>query len=676
MLRYRTNKLSLLLIFTLFLLLSTSAFTLIHVSATQSVEIDTFAEETNDSMELNEREIVVFSYEALANALQEENGYTTFYIGANIVATSNMGITIHESKSEVIIDGHPPASPKGLHYQFTQYKVDNVFSTIHVAPDNMSLQSITFQNLKIGGANLDGIVFVPDSVPNVLVHFNNVNYEGPQAITNHSGIVRFVDSTIVMDTTVDPKLQDLAEANHIEIGGTSEVTSLSTASLLWLTNADTKLCILENANVTIRVNGYFLHANSGTPTIRIHQNAAFTLFNDKGFTQIGENVKSFLVEENANVMITQSDPHTLAALRVEETLEVQSGAAFWIFRTGDGVALLFPLAGGRAIFTEPKRVFLYSPNDASLSFADYGTLEILTQSMNIWYGDLSAFGPPSYLWNDTKGAFFSITAHYLADTLLSIEHSLSENAPIRVPLNENNFNLTNTTLMVFGNAYLSVLPIYTKSDVIEGYTDPNSNITLQYRSIGWQEIVISDSSNSDGYFSIRLNKPPLKDEFITIEASVASITIRDMILPIDLPDSEILAFSSIPSDIRFTNIPMPYSSTTVLRDEPNFALSVVDTRANRKAWQVDVSLLEPLTAVLPFKTHVLPDALVFVDETGKETPLTTETFTIYTNEQSLYGISTIQWEETQGILLNVKPGEFYSNVSYTATILWHLMDIP
>jgi hypothetical protein len=640
----------------------------------QAVAPTTF--DAGASLEISAHEIIVFSYEALVAALQEDNGYTIFYLGNNITATTDEGITIHSSKETVTIDGKPPGETSTKGFIFKQYHNHHALSTIHVEEMNTTIKNITFQNLTISGNNVNGVIRIPESVLGVTTLFQNVNYTGPQAITNQNGTARFIDCDLTMSETADIQLSDLAEANHVEIGGTSDINSSSTASLLLLTNSNVKFCILENANVTVNINGYFFHSDSESPDIWIHPNALFSVFNDYGFTHPGANIKNFLIEEDASVMLTQTFPFTFAALRIAETFEVKPGGDFWLLRMQAGVALYFPLSGGRAIFNDPKRIFLYSPTNPSIVFEDRGTLEIRTTSMNIWYEDKVDFGPPSYFWNDLNNELFSITAHYLGDTTLSVEHSLSDNTPTPTPLDAASFDLPTTILMVFGHATLDVNPIYTRSDTITGYADKDASISVQYTSFGGQKVSLSGNADSTGYFSIPVNRPFTLNEVVTIESSIASMTTRAQLDPIELPNEHLLAFSSVPEYITFTEILPPFSPTTFSRDDEDFSLSVIDTRVSRSPWQVEVSLSSPLTAELPSGPHVLHNALVFVDEAGNTTPLTKTPFTVYTNQTSLFGEFKVSWDATEGILLHAIPGQTYSKVSYTATLQWSLVDAP
>ena len=623
--------------------------------------------------EMAEHSILVSSYEELTRALQEDNGYSTIYLGADITSTET-GIAINSNKTDVIIDGHPPDAPADKNYTFKQYDSNVASATIYIDAHNTATKNITLQNMNVTGANFYGIVFIPENLSGVSLICNNMEYTGPQVITNRSGTARFIDSTFTMESTTDPTLEKLAEANQIEMGGQVDIPSSDLLSLLWLTNDNAQLRILENATVVLNGDEFLLHADTVIPDIHIHAGASFTLTTKSGVTYLGENVRNFTVDENAFVSISQNAPQTHATLRVEQKFEMHPNSSFFLVRMGYGIGLYFPVPGGSAIFNDPLRAFLYSPGYPSIAFAEEGNLEIYTSSINMWHDLSPNFGTPSYIWNNLGGTPFSVSGKYFDMTPSEITHTLDENAPIQVPLTKELFDLETAALVSLGHTNLSIQPLFLDSTSLVGKTESGATVEAFYQTETGSKVETKVTADNDGNFSIPIDADTLStDQLVIIEANKNSLTIREMIYPLD-SSARKLAFVSIPDEIAFGDIPIPYTPSLAPRDEKELTLSVTDTRSLRDPWSIAIRVASPLTATLAETTHTLPDALVFMGE--EATILNNEPLKIYTSSSSPYGESKISWGENTGVLLNIIPGTMYSNVTYQGTLEWLLIDAP
>ena len=627
----------------------------------------------DDDPEINTDWDVVYTYEELVSALAEDNGYKTVYLGDNITATID-GIAIHSSKAAVIIDGHPPETPVGTSYTFTQYATDNIASTIYLDNGNTNTSSITLRNMTVLGANPLGVIFVPESLDGVTVTFENLVYAGPQAVTNRGGTVRFLDCIFNMSSSDAYSSEELVEANHVQMGGVVKVTASGIVPILWLTQGEAKFCVLGNADVLINIEGSLIYSDTAPPDIHIYSGANFKLTNRGGFTQIGENIRNFIIETNAAVYISQVSPLTPESLRVEQTLEIQSGSMFFIDRTGaPGSIVHFPVAGGTAIFNNPARVLLFNFGMPAISFVGVGRLEITAESINMWQDISSAFGEPSHIWNDIGGKLFSVVCDFNT-MLLKISHTLHQDAPVTAPLDEENFGLETAMLVTFGQLDLEVLPLYTVDSAIMGKTDGGAIVTVSYTTLDARDIVLSATSDTSGNFQIPLEPDTLSAEnVVLVETTIGTLTMRETVIPLELPAQK-LAFVSVSDSMSFSVDAMPIVPSLILRNESSFSFSVIDTRDTRAPWRIDASISSPLTAI--GGEHVLHNALVFVESNGEVKPLSTIPLTVYSETSSRFGGFEIIWNAAEGVLLNLAPGTAYVNAPYTATIQWSLIDAP
>ena len=665
-------------------LLEISSTPLPEVTLTPSPALRSTKEDPRATLPSNAT--IVNNYGDLTNALSQDNGFEIIYLGSNIYAGQN-GITIHPSKQNVIIDGALPGS--GITRRtFTEFYNSHNDPTagIHISAENTTTKSITFQNTVLVGINQAGIITIPDSSNDVTVCYQNISYSGPQIVTNPSGTVQFVDCYFTMenDTTSAPNY--VAVANHIELKGANTISSSSYSyqaidAVFLPTNDNPRIDILRNASFLASAEGYFLDIHSDTVDINIHQGATFDIDCLNGFTPAEKNIKNMLIGEDAYVVIVQEEPQTRGTLRIEETLEMLPGSDLTIMRKSTlGSPIIFPTNNGRAIFNNPERVTLFSPSLSSIDFEHDGYIKIIASSINAWGTDMVPFRNPHYIWNNSNNKMLTVESIYKDGHPVSVTHSLEDNSPSTDPLTPVEFDLSKIRLLIFGRIILSVDPIYLDSTVITGTTEgtsPNFKVNVSADYEGLPSPLGDVEANSDGTFSFNIDPQTLDlQNPITIITDFNSLSRREIVFPRALP-SGTLAFTVVPSNIDFNITTIPAVPTKIMRTNSDFSLSVSDTRNNPEAWRVDASITQPLTATLSDNTQVtLPNALVFVDEQGKATPLSSTPLPIYYENSLTAGDFNIFWDSDRGLLINISPGNIYSDVTYSTTIYWDLVDAP
>lgn len=406
------------------------------------------------SLVLDAYSIVVYTYAELKTALGNNNGYINIYLGANITADLS-GVAIHTSKASVVIDGHPPDTTPGVNYSFTQYDVAEPVYSIRVETGNTTTKSVTVRNATLVGKNFAGIIYVREAIAGVVVSFENVTYTGPAPVLNRSGTARFIGGTYTMQPSVSSVVEEMAEANKVEMGGTITVTKVGTVNaLVWLTNAATSFTVLPNARISINLGYYFMYTDAALPDITFGAGSTFSLIQKAGFTYADQALGNFRIAENASVLINQDSPYAYAGLYISKLLEMQAGSSLELVRTGtvSVAAIRFPVTGGRAVFNNPKRVAIYTNGNVSMHFVGSGSLSMTTYSLNRWRtaSSVNQAAPATYSWKQEGGTAFTVTGTYSDATVLSLTSTLTANAPNPAPLNAANFNLEQSQLITFG----------------------------------------------------------------------------------------------------------------------------------------------------------------------------------------------------------------------------------
>lgn len=169
---------------------------------------------------INNNTVVVTKSDELKTVLEEDNNnnYTYIHFGNNINLTS--GITINKNKEKVIIDG------TYLNTRYTYTGMNSVENTdvITASPTN---RRIIFKNMDVSSVNPFGIIHVPvyTTYKNVCTEYNNIKFNGTEMGFNPYGTIRVIDCNITIEDTSDIEAQESMEADHIEIGGNTIISS-------------------------------------------------------------------------------------------------------------------------------------------------------------------------------------------------------------------------------------------------------------------------------------------------------------------------------------------------------------------------------------------------------------------------------------------------------------------
>ncbi|MBC1935266.1 hypothetical protein HCA69_02745 [Listeria grandensis] len=133
-----------------------------------------------------------------------------------------------------------------------------------------------------------------------------------------------------------------------------------------------------------------------------------------------------------------------------------------------------------------------------------------------------------------------------------------------------------------------------------------------------------------------------------------------------------LSFSNINPYFLFQPYQITGNKALVKRKDATTGITVSDTRSKKEAWELRARIEEPLKDERTGK--VLDDALVYKDETGKLSNLTSESLLVYQSGALGEEETEIKWPEDQGILVNIPANASAS--SYQTKIYWDLASTP
>lgn len=402
--------------FGIFLLLHFFIYKIQYSNSENASAADIASEETS---------VVVNNYDELASAITGNNNYNTIYLNADIEITSR--INYPTTKTNLTING-TYTNEQGIttRHTLTDMNSSAISNSIYISSANSAID-VTLCNVDIVGKNYYGIVAVEaaTSTKVVTLTYKNVNYTGPQISYNRQGMVRYIDSNITIKTSsgyASPS-NELAEANKVEIGGKTTINHTSTGNaMFWFTYSNPYFKILENADVTITSESRETFYCDYSPDITIENGANVTIntprgmFYDTGSSQLA---KSFLIEKNANLKVTQTAVKSgVGSIRCSGNFTVSDGASLYIANTLSSSSPLIQMtATGSVTFENPKSVVLYNKNGNLIRWTSgTGKVNINSQVVNYWLsakdfpdaGTLS--DTPLYIWDKSDGSNAEINA--------------------------------------------------------------------------------------------------------------------------------------------------------------------------------------------------------------------------------------------------------------------------
>lgn len=631
----------------------------------------------------NETSVVVNNYNELAAAITSSDDYLTIYLNADIEITSR--ITFPPAKTNLTING-TYTNEQGVttRHTLTDMNSASITNSIYIASAASEI-NVTLCNVDIIGKNYYGIVAVEavNSTKAVTLTYQNINYTGPQISYNRQGMVRYIDSNITIKTSsgyASPS-NELAEVNRVEIGGKTTIRHTSTGNaMFWITYANPSFKILENADVSITSESRETFYCDYSPDITIEKGANVTIntprgmFYDTGSSQLA---KSFLIDENANLKVTQTAvKSSVGTIRCGGDFTVSDGASLYIANTLSSSAPLIQMTTTATVkFENPKSVVLYNKNGNLIKWTSgTGKININSEVVNYWLsakdfpdaGTLS--DTPLYIWTKSDESNVEINASTSTSSTTSVSTNITS-SDSQTPPSLQTFNLQNVRVLSMGQLSLKTNPISDVSTNITGNTNPSSNLKAEFLLNSVMRSV-EGTSDTSGSFSLTL------PEFLPLDTSVvvtANNNFKNRSETLTVVYTGTLEFKTIPNVLAFKNTVIPTIKTIIPREETNWSIVISDSRLESSDWSLYASIKNLFTSK---NNHTLKDALVFIDENSKSFVINSEPTKVYSGKSVPSPTdTTIKWSENQGMLLNITPQDILDE-SYATTITWTLSDAP
>ncbi|MBC1210783.1 hypothetical protein HB815_07570 [Listeria booriae] len=135
-----------------------------------------------------------------------------------------------------------------------------------------------------------------------------------------------------------------------------------------------------------------------------------------------------------------------------------------------------------------------------------------------------------------------------------------------------------------------------------------------------------------------------------------------------------LSLLSVPDTLDFGIQGISGVTKIYQRANNDWNITVNDSRNTKQNWTLTAKMTQPMKGT---NGRTLSNGLIFRDNNGTETPLSSQSLPVYEYQPNTNTTNTtkVSWAANQGILLKVKSGEAYAQ-DYQGQVEWSLNDAP
>lgn len=614
---------------------------------------------------INESTVVVYTSSELKTALENDNGYTYVYLGNNI--TLETGIKISNSKVNLTIDG----TYDGITYQFEDKKTLSSGDTITASFP--TILKVTVCNMKIIGYNYYGVIYVPESsvYKNIIVEYNNITYTGPQISFHPTGLTRFIDVNITIQDNTLTVGNEVAECNQIEIGGTSTILHSSKSnSAFWFRNSDCSLKILSNAIVEFTSTYRELFYGVSNLTFSILSNASFTVTSNNGMAYNNFGTLDTILFPNADFTIKQTARNGgYATWYSYGSITLNENASLSIINDYSNIATsnynIYFSNNSSFILNNPKKVILYNekanviytPSAIPFDFS-FSRVNLFTSVINREEAITTAT-LPTYAWYKETGTS-NIVGTFSNTSAKINSNNYTEEELANLP-DINNFIFANKKIFSIGDFFFRIDAITDTDTKMSGVTLPLASILISYQDVN----TVVNASDS-GIFTYSYPDTLPIGTVITFQVKEHNSLLYHTKV-IQIVYSGELLLESASKIVNFKLVPISLNPILCPRSS-ELVVNVIDSRVTSTDWKLYASIKHDLISP---QEVTLKDSLVYKDDTGKITVLSSTPTLVYTgkkNDGSTLNTS-VTWKDDEGILLMITD-KLINGMEYETNIIW------
>lgn len=576
------------------------------------------------------------------------------------------GFTINRNKEKIIVDG----TYNGNKTTYTN-NLSEAIDVINVNPTN---KKVIFKNMNIVSSHSYGVIYVPShpNYSNVVIEYNNINFNGIELSCNYYGVTKIVNSVIEVKEINGVQPQRVCDSNRIIVDGKTTINSTSPTNTIFFLNdvIPSYLKIMPDSIVSITTNKELMNGTNRFDLIVGH-GSEFLLTTGNGFAiTTTHGARNVVIEEMANFTFIEKGHQRVPMWNIFGDFVVKEGASVSILNTymstpTDNYNIYFKGTNQKFILDNPKYINIYTKNANVLYTNNDVQFSFKFNRINMWLEAidyLNAYtidNKPDFYWYK-ENICTEINGTITKDSTIITSHNFTSEE-LNSLSNITNFTFQKKKMLTVGMVKINIHPIIDTVNVLSGHTIGYADVEIEYNTK-----TLTAKADENGLFEFNLDNIIPNDTTVKLTTYLnGCFTERKIIVPFYGELTLLQVTENIPfSQNKISQKPL------ILSKKNQTIITIVDSRINHTKWKLFANFINPM---IERSGMILIDSLLFKKFNNEIIKLTTNKKLVYeaSNTSENVEVNKITFSVDKGLLLSPNKN-LLEDEDYSTLIIWTL----
>lgn len=576
------------------------------------------------------------------------------------------GFTINRNKEKIIVDG----TYNGNKTTYT----NNLSESIDVINVNPTNKKVIFKNMNIVSSHSYGVIYVPShpNYSNVVIEYNNINFNGIELSCNYYGVTKIVNSVIEVKEINGVQPQRVCDSNRIIVDGKTTINSTSPTNTIFFLNdvIPSYLKIMPDSIVSITTNKELMNGTNRFDLIVGH-GSEFLLTTGNGFAiTTTHGARNVVIEEMANFTFIEKGHQRVPMWNIFGDFVVKEGASVSILNTymstpTDNYNIYFKGTNQKFILDNPKYINIYTKNANVLYTNNDVQFSFKFNRINMWLEAidyLNAYtidNKPDFYWYK-ENICTEINGTITKDSTIITSHNFTSEE-LNSLFDITNFTFQKKKMLTVGMVKINIHPIIDTVNVLSGHTIGYADVEIEYNTK-----TLTAKADENGLFEFNLDNIIPNDTTVKLTTYLnGCFTERKIIVPFYGE----LTLLQVTENIRFSQNKIS-QKPLILSKKNQTIITIVDSRINHTKWKLFANFINPM---IERSGMILIDSLLFKKFNNEIIKLTTNKKLVYeaSNTSENVEVNKITFSVDKGLLLSPNKNLF-EDEDYSTLIIWTL----
>lgn len=576
------------------------------------------------------------------------------------------GFTINRNKEKIIVDG----TYNGNKTTYTN-NLSEAIDVINVNPTN---KKVIFKNMNIVSSHSYGVIYVPShpNYSNVVIEYNNINFNGIELSCNYYGVTKIVNSVIEVKEINGVQPQRVCDSNRIIVDGKTTINSTSPTNTIFFLNdvIPSYLKIMPDSIVSITTNKELMNGTNRFDLIVGH-GSEFLLTTGNGFAiTTTHGARNVVIEEMANFTFIEKGHQRVPMWNLFGDFVVKEGASVSILNTymstpTDNYNIYFKGTNQKFILDNPKYINIYTKNANVLYTNNDVQFSFKFNRINMWLEAidyLNAYtidNKPDFYWYK-ENICTEINGTITKDSTIITSHNFTSEE-LNSLFDITNFTFQKKKMLTVGMVKINIHPIIDTVNVLSGHTIGYADVEIEYNTK-----TLTAKADENGLFEFNLDNIIPNDTTVKLTTYLnGCFTERKIIVPFYGE----LTLLQVTENIRFSQNKIS-QKPLILSKKNQTIITIVDSRINHTKWKLFANFINPM---IERSGMILIDSLLFKKFNNEIIKLTTNKKLVYeaNNTSENVEVNKITFSVDKGLLLSPNKN-LLEDEDYSTLIIWTL----